>query len=182
MLLSALLPGGVRFLRVLDTTAGLPVVVEETDSGDNELARYDYGDDLLRMDRALTGGGTPTAYYYLFDGSGSTRQLTNTSGTVTDSWTYDAYGDTTRVTGTTINPYLYDGQAQDNTGLYYLRARYYNSADGRLLSQDPLVGNDNDPISMHKYLYAGDDPMDMCDPSGMELAERHGGHVQLCRA
>ena len=139
---------------VVDTSAGLPVVVEETDSGNNELARYDYRDDLLRMDRALTGGGTPTTYYYLFDGSGSTRQLTNTASAVTDSWTYDAYGDTSHLTGTAVNQYLYDGQEQDNTGLYYLRARYYNSVDGRFLGQDLNEGDPVEPVSLHRYLYA----------------------------
>jgi RHS repeat-associated protein len=158
---------GVTTNYVLDTEAGLPVVIEEADANNNELARYDYGDDLVRMDRAVTGGGALTAYYYLFDGSGSTRQLTNAAGAVTDSWTYDAYGDTTRLSGTTVNPFLYDGQEQDNnTGLYYLRARYYNARDGRFLSQDPLDGDDNDPISLHRYLYAGDSPLDMVDPGG----------------
>jgi uncharacterized protein RhaS with RHS repeats len=50
--------------------------------------------------------------------------------------------------------------------LYYLRARYYNPATGRFLSRDPLDGNTIDPQSLHKYLYAGGDPINRIDPSG----------------
>jgi RHS repeat-associated protein len=58
-------------------------------------------------------------------------------------------------------------------GLYYLRARYYNPLTGRFMSRDPnepgLFGSNYypvDPKSLHKYLYAGGDPIDAFDPSG----------------
>jgi hypothetical protein len=56
-------------------------------------------------------------------------------------------------------------------GLYYLRARYYNPATGRFLSRDPLVGQSWDPKSLHKYLYAGGDPVNAEDPTGKGLVE-----------
>ena len=53
--------------------------------------------------------------------------LTNSAGTVTDEYEYDAYGNSFTVSGTTPNNYLYRGEQYDSDlGLYYLRARYYN--------------------------------------------------------
>ena len=59
-------------------------------------------------------------------------------------------------------------QFDSDLGLYYLRARYYNPATGRFLSRDPLDGQQIDPKTLHKYLYAGGDPANSWDPSGRE--------------
>jgi len=60
------------------------------------------------------------------------RQLTNASGTVTDSYEYDAFGNAFTVSGTTPNNYLYRGEQYDpDLGLYYLRHRYYNPELGK---------------------------------------------------
>ena len=50
-------------------------------------------------------------------------------------------------------------------------ARYYNAATGRFLSRDPLDGNAIDPKTLHKYLYAGGNPVDKVDPSGKGMVE-----------
>ena len=57
-------------------------------------------------------------------------------------------------------------QYDPDLGLYYLRARYYNSLTGRFLSRDPEAGKPTDPKTLHKYLYAGGDPVNVIDPSG----------------
>jgi RHS repeat-associated protein len=62
---------------------------------------------------------------------------------------------------------FYRGEQYDpDLGLYYLRARYYNPATGRFLSRDPEDGNITDPATLHKYLYANGDPVNMVDPRG----------------
>ena len=72
-------------------------------------------------------------------------------------------------TGSTVNPFLFNAQQFDGaSGDYYLRARYYDQSNGRFLSQDPYSGNSNDPVSLHRYLYAAGDPANNCDPSGNE--------------
>jgi RHS repeat-associated protein len=64
-------------------------------------------------------------------------------------------------------PSLYRGEQFDaDLGLYYLRARYYNPATGRFLSRDPEDGKIKIPATLHKYLYAGGDPMNRIDPTG----------------
>src|SRR6516165_9574056 len=94
--------------------------------------------------------------------------------TLTDTYDYDAFGNKVNSTGTTPNNYLYCGEQYDSDlGLYYLRARYYNPLTGRFMSRDPnepgpfdLAGNPVEPTSLHKYLYAGGDPVNAMDPSG----------------
>jgi RHS repeat-associated protein len=61
------------------------------------------------------------------------------------------------------------GQNCDNT--CYYRARYYNSLTGRFLSRDPEAGKPADPKTLHKYLYAGGDPVNRFDPRGRETVE-----------
>jgi RHS repeat-associated protein len=59
-------------------------------------------------------------------------------------------------------------QYDSDLGLYYLRARYYNPATGRFLSRDPEDGKPIDPRTLHKYLYANGDPVNMADPRGRD--------------
>jgi RHS repeat-associated protein len=90
-------------------------------------------------------------------------------GAVTNSYEYDAYGNEFTVSGTTPNEMMYRGEQYDSDlGLYYLRARYYNPLTGRFMSRDPLDGNQLDPATLHKYLYANGDPIDTIDPMGRE--------------
>jgi RHS repeat-associated protein len=106
----------------------------------------------------------------LQDGQGSTRTLTNSAGVVTDTYDYTAFGEIYSQSGTTENKYLYTGQQFDEpTGLYSLRARFYNPAVGRFLSQDTYPVNFGNPIELNRYAYAGNNPVSFSDPSGNGL-------------
>ena len=148
----------------VDTSLPYASVIEEYAGGSTAVsARYDYGDDLVRMDRSSG------VYYYLYDGLGSTRQLINTSGAVTDSYGYSAFGEMAAHTGSTVNPFLFNAQQFDGaSGDYFLRARYYDQSNGRFISQDPFKGDPYDPVSLHRYLYSGDEPVDYIDPGGRD--------------
>jgi RHS repeat-associated protein len=65
-------------------------------------------------------------------------------------------------------------QYDSDLGLYYLRARYYNPNTGRFMSRDPEDGKPIDPKTLHKYLYAGGDPVNRIDPRGREEAVDEG--------
>ena len=151
---------------VVDTSLPYASVVEEyTGASTTPSARYDYGDDLVRMDR---GSGV---YYYIYDGLESTRQLVNSSGAVTDSYGYSAFGEmayrTSAAQTPTVNPFLFNAQQFDQaSGDYYLRARYYDQSNGRFISQDPFGGSGSDPVTLHRYLYASGNPVSRTDPSG----------------
>ena len=91
----------------------------------------------------------------------------NESGVVTDTYCYDAFGNLLKSKGSTKNCYRYCGeQFDETTGLYYLRARYMDTSTGRFISQDTYQGTINDPVSLHKYLYANANPVMYSDPSG----------------
>ena|GEM_PF-6317430 len=108
-----------------------------------------------------------TLSFYQYDGHGSVRQLTNQSGAITDTYTYDAFGNLINRTGTTANDYLYAGEQFDaNLGFYYLRARYMNPSNGRFHSMDSYEGSAFEPVTLHKYLYANANPENNIDPSG----------------
>ncbi|MCL5768198.1 Ig-like domain-containing protein [Acinetobacter sp. ANC5681] len=123
-------------------------------------ATYTYGDDLISYHQG-TG-----SQYYLYDALGSTRGLTNENGQMTDSYNYDAFGANTEHQGSSNNKYQYAGEQKDSTGNYYLRARYYNPNIGRFTQMDSYMGQSNNPITLHKYLYANANPVMYTDPSG----------------
>jgi RHS repeat-associated protein len=117
-----------------------------------------------------------TPSFYGYDGAGSVRQLTNSSGSVTDSYEYDAFGNKINSTGATPNNYLYRGEQYDSDlSLYYLRARYYNPLTGRFMSRDPEDGHISIPVTLHKYLYASGNPVNRIDRSGKADEEEEAG-------
>jgi RHS repeat-associated protein len=142
----------------------LPQVMEEKVGGAVQRV-YTYG--LQRISQYQFFDNQWTASFYVYDGAGSVRQLTDSNGTPTDEYEYDAYGNSFTKQGTTPNNYLYRGEQYDSDlGLYYLRARYYNPGTGRFMSRDPEDGIDTDPKTLHKYNYAGGDPVNAIDPTG----------------
>ncbi|MGO8758498.1 MAG: RHS repeat-associated core domain-containing protein, partial [Terracidiphilus sp.] len=148
---------------------GLPQVFDELTNG--VVARtFTYGLERIDQDQAINGAWTPS--YYGYDGGGNVRQLTNSAGVITDTYEYDAYGNSFTVSGSTPNNYLYRGEQYDSDlGLYYLRARYYNPLTGRFMSRDPWSGNQFDPRTLHRYLYVGSNPVNDIDPRGRDLFE-----------
>lgn len=70
----------------------------------------------------------------------------------------------------TCSPYTFTGHLYDQeSGLYYFGARYYDPETGRFLSQDPVAGDALNPPSLHKYLYAYSSPMNYTDPWGEQV-------------
>ena len=171
--------GGLTTKYLVDdlNLTGYAQVVEELVGGSVERV-YTYGHDLLSQ-RRRTGAGWVTSHFG-YDGAGSVRFLTDQAGAVTDTYDFDAFGTLIARTGATPNEYLYAGEQFDaNVGFYYLRARYMNPATGRFLTRDTHEGSPFDPLTLHKYLYTANDPVNKTDPSGMmwlgELALAGGG-------
>jgi RHS repeat-associated protein len=136
-------------------------VLEEYAPGGALAATYVRGLDLLFQDRSGTRS------YYVTDGLESTRALANSTGTVTDTYTLDAFGNVLGRSGTTLNEYLFAGYQFDAAlGHDYLRARYLDSTAGRFVSRDSLEGQPGDPSLVNHYLYASADPVNRIDPSG----------------
>ena len=104
--------------------------------------------------------------YLLSDGHGSVRQISNNTGGILYDYSYDAYGNIAEQTASFVK-LLYTGEAWDeDLGMYYLRARWYDPATGRFNRLDPYAGNIQGPQSLHKYLYCHGNPINGTDPSG----------------
>jgi len=162
---------GVTTKYLVDTAnpTGYAQVVDELQSG-TVSRTYSYG--LERIDENQVLNSSWTASFYSYDGHGSVRQLTNSAGAVTDNYDYDAFGNLVNSTGATPNNYLFAGEQYDaSLGLYYNRARYMNATTGRFWNMDTDEGDDRDPLSLHKYLYAEGDAVDHLDPTGNEIDE-----------
>ena len=103
--------------------------------------------------------------YYHRNHQGSIVALTDTSGSVVESYTYDAYGQT-NTTGSinTGNLYAYTGREFDDSDLYYYRARYYDPTVKVFLSEDPIGFISGD---YNLYRYVTGNPVNFIDPDGL---------------
>lgn len=157
---------GVATQYVVDQNRDYAQVIAELKGTGQLDTSYLYGDDLISQSQS-TG-----EHYFMYDGLGSTRSLTNGTGAETDSYIYKAFGEVEHKDGSTPNNYLFTGEQYDpNLGFYYLRARYYNQNNGRFFSLDTYQGSRFEPKTLHKYLYTHADPINNTDPSGnMTLA------------
>jgi RHS repeat-associated protein len=135
----------------------------KTTGATNAYYTRDPGGQLL-SDR--TSAGT---YNYLFDGLGSVVGLTNSSGTVAKSYSYDPYGAVTPGSGTVDNPWQYAGGYWDTSaGVEKFGQRYYDPAIARWTQPDPI---DATGIQQgNRYLYVDGDPTNDTDPMGLSVA------------
>jgi len=110
-------------------------------------------------------GQDGTVRYYHHDAHGSTRALTDQTANVVAKYTYDAHGNPTSPPTSTQNPFGYDSQYTDReSGLQYLRARYYDPTTAQFLTRDPITAQTRTP-----YTYANNNPTNYTDPTGLLL-------------
>jgi RHS repeat-associated protein len=129
---------------------------------------YIYGPGGLPVEQVSSAGTTSFLHH---DQQGSTRAISSTTGAVVGTTTYDGFGNKTGSTGTITTPLGYDAQYTDSdTGLIYLRARYYDQVTGQFLSVDPEVASTREP-----YGYTGQSPLDGSDPTGLLTEGLCGG-------
>jgi RHS repeat-associated protein len=127
----------------------------------------------LRGMNLIASLGSETSYY-LYNAHGDVVQLTNSIGTVTKEYDYDAFGNEQTPSATDQNPFRYCGEYLDNeTSTYYLRARYYNPAAGRFLAEDPARAG------LNWYAYCSNNPANLIDPRGMADQSVETGGVAL---
>jgi RHS repeat-associated protein len=151
---SQTISGTTTFL-AWDVSQALPRLLSD---GTNS---YIYGPAGHPVEQVSSGG---TVTYLHHDQQGSTRLLTGSTGTVTGSTTFDAYGNKTGSTGSSTTPLGYDGQyTSTDTGLIYLRARVYDPTTAQFLTRDPLQA-----LTRAPYSYARDNPVNGADPTGLE--------------
>jgi RHS repeat-associated protein len=149
---------------------GLSQNVAETDGNGNLTALYVRNrDQLLAVMRPGSTPGTWTTRFVHGDGLGSVRVLTDETGTTTDTRGYQAFGTKNVEAGSDPLTYGFAGEPfQSDSMLAYHRARWMDARVGRFLGMDPASGTVSNPTSLHRYLYAGDQPVTYGDPSGRQ--------------
>ena len=178
----------VEFLNDPQNFTGYSQVIRETHrDGSGELTKevtYTFGLDELSQTTVTFENGqasSPTTVTFAHDGHGSVRALLDAAGAIAtlaghpgasairQLFTYDAYGNAVGFNmSAAATVLLYSGEQFDQrVQMQYLRARFYDAANGRFVGLDPYFGNSSDPQSFHKYLYTHGNPIGGTDPSGM---------------
>ncbi len=163
--------------------------LSRTSSGTTQNYVWNYAMPLPCLSTVQSGGADQTYYvwlpdgtllnsisaadssrrFYHFDESGSAMLLTDSTGAVTDTYAISIYGDTMTQTGSTINPFTWQGKfgimREGSTSMYYMRARYYDSGPARFLTRDPLSSGDPREINPYQFVHAN--PLEHADATGM---------------
>lgn len=145
----------------IDTTAlsnGLQGLVRTKDASNNTVTwTYDNDGALVSQHRSVDSNAH---YYYLNDGRGNTVGLIDDSGNLDNTYTYGVWGSVS-ASETVPNPWRYRGGYYDSSTSTKFGARYYNQDIGRFTQRDPSRSEAN------SYAYAGNDPVNQADPSGL---------------
>lgn len=169
-------------------------VIAQLDENNTVLAVYTPSglrtDDTLSVKLTSAGiaaglGSTSDSLDYLKDGLGSITHLANSNGVVKERYLYSAFGtlreilDESGVATTTpiLEPYhsYTNREFDEESGLYFYRARVYDPSIGRFLQSDPDPGKRSLPIThINKYIYAGNNPIVFDDPSGTSFLKWAG--------
>ena len=127
-------------------------------------AAYTWGPDGIVSRRDLVGN---TSAWYEFGPQGETRTLTNSSGAVSDTYYYNAYGETISSSGTTVNPFKYGGKfgyyTESFTSLILATQRWYAPQLMRWINRDPIGYKGGENL----YSYVGGSPVRWVDPEGL---------------
>ena len=155
---------------------GLPVILCEIDPFNSSLTKkyyYTTNSQILAQD-VDDGAGGYNKYFYLHDRLGSVRMLIDDTATVRNTYTYNPFGEDIDTecskpgdTGYVNNPWKYTGQYHDTEiDQYYLRARQYDPQMMRFSGRDPVKGKPTEPLTLHKFLYCANEPINRVDLDG----------------
>lgn len=140
---------------------GLPSVLAETDASGKIKSYYVYGIGLISKIE------NNQAYYYQYDGAGSTVAISDKNGKIINKYSYSDFGQVATNSEEEIeNPFKYVGKygvTTDITDLLYMRARYYLPSIGRFISKDPL----GIVAGLNEYNYVSANPIRFIDPLGL---------------
>jgi RHS repeat-associated protein len=140
-------------------------LLEETNSSGSVVARY--AQDLAIDAPLAMLRGSATSFYQA-DGVGSVTSLSNGAGALSQTYTFDSFGNQTASSGSFTNPFRYTAREFDTeTSFYFNRARYYDPASGRFINED-LIGFGG---GGNFYRYVHNDPTGLTDPMGLSPAD-----------
>jgi len=162
---------------IVDVVGKLPVILMEIDPESGSIVKsYIHANAQIFAKR--NGGQAGTRYFYLHDRLGSVRQVINSYGSVVKYATFEPFGESIESGGSLEDPFGFTGQYFDEEiGEYYLRARQYNPQIARFTGRDPIFGDFQQPLTLHKYLYCGNDPLNRIDLAGLSASYLLGSFI-----
>lgn len=141
--------------------------LESVYSGGTLQEKYFRGSTIDELVAGYTyQSGSLTPFMFQHDQVMSVSATTKTNGGTQSTQTFWAFGETQSTTGTAVTRLKYTGREDDGNGLMQYRARYYDPAIGRFISEDPKKFS----AGINFYVYVGNDPIDSNDPTGMYQA------------
>ena len=116
--------------------------------------------------------------YYHQDHLGSVNVITDKAGLARSLTEYDPFGKISRFEkyGSKIPSgwnFFNDKPLDDESGLMYYGARYYNPSLGRFITPDTIVPGASNPQNLNRYSYCGNNPVNFTDPSGHKKSWWH---------
>ncbi|HEY2030073.1 MAG TPA: RHS repeat-associated core domain-containing protein [Myxococcales bacterium] len=149
--------------RVRSLNNGVPTVFVADDYEQTSGVATKYVSFAGRLAAKRVGA---VSYWIHADDKNSVQSITDASGAQVQRFDYYGYGE--RLQTATGHPETrsFTGQRQDETGLIYLHARYYDPVVGRFISPDPTLPTDGS-IGLNRYAYASNDPVNLVDIDGL---------------
>ena len=130
---------------------------------------YDESGTPYAFSYKSSAGATPAMYYYVTNLQGDVVNILNASGGIVATYSYNAWGKVLTATGTMagVNPLRYRGYYYDtDTGLYYLKSRYYDPEICRFINADNLVSTGQGTLGTNMFAYCGNNPVSRADTGG----------------
>jgi len=117
--------------------------------------------------------------FYHADHLGGINVITDDAGDATDLIEYEPFGEKSTHekygSGPDVAWHYFTGQRlDDETGLYFYGARYYNPSLGRFITPDSIVQDPTNPVTLNRYAYTGNNPVNNIDPSGHSFWKKIG--------
>ncbi len=156
---------GLETRYLLDLNGGMDNILAEMEDDNSIQKYYVYGDGLLYAFNASTG----ERLYYHYDPVGNTVATSDSSGDLVDQYAYLPFGKLSEKDETSENLFTFVGKygvIQEDNGLYYMRARFYDPDTRTFLSKDPVKGSMAISQTLNIYAYALNNPLRFSDPKG----------------
>lgn len=180
--------GGLRTKKIIGTKTheffydGNQLSLEVISNGDSVEQYRNYQWEgytplgMILREKDESGNWKEKVYHYWTNHRGDVLSIRDNSGNEVGSYMYDAYGNVLLETGDIAkdNSIRYAGYYYDKETMhYYLKARYYDSKDGRFISRDTFHGLKDDPLTINLYAYVKNNPIKFIDPSGHLYVTKH---------
>lgn len=144
-------------------------LVAQLSSSADFFFHYDAAGEMIGYTYA-PASGTEIEYYFVKNLQGDIERVVTSTGSIAAQYTYDAWGNVLTSTGSLagVNPIRYRGYYFDTeSGLYYLKSRYYDPQVGRFINADALVDAGRRSVGLNLFAYCLNDPNNSIDNTGL---------------